>query len=143
MAAHKRQLSLVFLIVLLQLLLSCGRPPSARPCVSPIYDSLGSFDSAEAGACAAVRKLSEEIHRCSETKEYDISWNYPATEKDRGYRALKYSREDKTSGVIGYEYDPHSGTLEPTYWVEDSAVDSVAKVGGALEDFAKYQKKKP
>ena len=118
--------------------MTCHSVPPCNACYS-----LGSFDSAEAGARAAVRKLSEEIHRCSETKEYDISWNYPATEKDRGYRALKYSREDKTSGVIGYEYDPHSGTLEPTYWVEDRAVDSVANVGGDLEDFPKYQKKKP
>jgi hypothetical protein len=50
-------------------------------------------------------------------------------------------REDRSSGVAAYEYRPGSGSGE-TVWVDDSAVDQVAKEGGMLSDFAKYQKKK-
>ena len=50
-------------------------------------------------------------------------------------------RKETTSGNIGCEYDPGSGTGE-LYWVDDSTVDRVAAEGGALSDFAKYQKKK-
>ena len=100
-----------------------------------------SFDSGETGARAGVRALSQEIHRCAEAKEYSISWNYPGNEQERGWRALKYIRKDQVSGIIGYEYDPSSGTREPTYLVDDKAVHEVAKEGGTLNDFAKYQKK--
>jgi hypothetical protein len=102
---------------------------------------LESFDSAETGARAAVRRLSQEIHRCGKAEEYDIVWKWPGSEHERGWRALKYMRKDKTSGNIGYEYDPASGTLEPTYLVDDTAVDKVASEGGLLDDFAKYEKK--
>jgi hypothetical protein len=108
-----------------------------------VDDFVGTFDSAETGARAAVRGLSQEIHRCGQAKIYNIAWKFPAGEQERGWRALKYVRQDKTSGMVGYEYDPGSGTGEETYWVDDSAVDRVANEGGALSDFAKYQKPKP
>jgi hypothetical protein len=106
-----------------------------------VYVHLESFDSAETGARAAVQRLSQEIHRCGEAEEYDIDWKWPSSEHERGWRALRYTRKDKTSGNIGYEYDPSSGRRQPIYLVEDSAVDQVAKEGGTLSDFAKYQKK--
>jgi len=108
-----------------------------------VHVSLGNFDSIESGARAAVRGLSKEIHKCGQAKVYSVSWKFPAGEQERGWLALKYTRRDKTSGIVGYEYDPDSGTRDETFLVDDSAVDEVAKEGGALSDFAKYEKKKP
>ena len=136
---HRQQLTLMMLMLCCQLLIACGRPSGLTTCRGPIYVHLESFDSAETGARAAVQRLSQEIHRCPEVHEYYIEWRWPGSEQDRGWRAVKYTREDKTSGNIGYEYDPSSGTREPTYLVEDSAVDQVAKEAGTLSDFAKYQ----
>lgn len=99
------------------------------------------FNSAETGARAAVPRLSQEIHRCSEAKKYSVSWKFPPGNQERGWRALTYIRKDKTSGVVGYEYEPGSGSGSEIYWVDDSAVDRVAAEGGALSDFARYQKK--
>jgi hypothetical protein len=137
-----QHVTLVFLIVSCQLVIGCARPPWRSPCPSIVNVSVGSFDSAETGARAAVRRLSQEIHRCGEAKEYNISWKFTiAGEPERAWRALRYTREDKTSGVAGYEYRPGSGT-RGSYWVDDSAVDQVAKEGGTLSDFEKYEKKK-
>jgi len=137
----QQQLTVVFLMISSQLVIACGHPPSSRLCVANINVDIGNFDSVETGARAGVRALSQEIHRCAEAKEYSISWNYPGNEQERGWRALKYIRKDQVSGIIGYEYDPSSGTREPTYLVDDKAVHEVAKEGGTLNDFAKYQKK--
>lgn len=142
MRARKQQLTLVLLIATCQLVIACARPPSPPPCYSIVNASVGSSDSAETGARAAVRRLSQEIQRCGEAKEYYIQWSWPGSEQERGWRAIRYFRKDKTSGVAGYEYDPMSGTLQPTYLVDDSAVHQVAKEGGTLSDFAKYQKEK-
>jgi hypothetical protein len=138
---HRQELTLLLLMLSCQLLITCGRPPGFTTCRGPVYVHLETFDSAETGARAAVRRLSQEIHRCGEAEKYDIVWKWPSSEQERGWRALRYIREDKTSGNIGYEYDPGSGTGE-TYSVDDSAVDQVAKEGGTLSDFAKYQKRK-
>ena len=132
-------MTLVFLFLSCQLLITCGRPPSRSLCSKNVYASVGRFASAETGARAAVQRLSEEIHRCPVAEEYYVQWNFP---EERGWRALIYTRQDNESGVAGYEYDPSSGRREPIYLVEDSAVDQVAKEGGTLSDFAKYQKKK-
>ena len=143
MRARKQELRLVLLLLSCQLVIGCAFPPSRPPrCYSIVTAFIGDFDSAEAGARAAVRRLSEEIHRCGEAKEYNISWKFTiAGAPERAWRALKHIRKDKTSGVAGYEYRPASGTGE-TYWVDDSAVHQVANEGGTLSDFAKYQKKK-
>jgi hypothetical protein len=141
MKASQQQLKLVLLILSCQFAIGCGRPPSLTTCRGPVNVHIGSFDSAETGARAAVRRLSQEIHRCREAEEYNIVWKWPGGEQERGWRALKYMRKEKTSGNIGYEYDPGSGTGE-LYWVDDSTVDRVAAEGGSLRDFAKYQKKK-
>jgi hypothetical protein len=142
MRARKQELRLVLLILSCQLVTGCARSPSRPPCPGVVNDFVGNFDSAETGARAAVRDLSQKIHRCGEAKEYNISWKFTvAGEPERAWRALRYTREDKISGVAGYEYRPGSGTGE-TYLVDDSAVDQVANEGGMLSDFAKYQKKK-
>jgi len=133
----RQKVTLVLLMLTCQLAISCG-----HSCRTIVEYSLGSFDSAETGARAAVPRLSQEIHRCSEAKRYSVSWKIPPGEHEIGWRALIYVRKDKTSGVVGYEYDPGSGFGSETYWVEDSAVDQVAKEGGTLSDFAKYQKRK-
>lgn len=142
MNISQQQLRLVLLILSCQFAIGCPRPPSWPPCPDVVNRFVGSFDSAETGARAAVRRLSEEIHRCGEAKEYNISWKFTiAGEPERAWRALRYTREDRTSGVAGYEYRPGSGTGE-TLWVDDTAVDHVAKEGGMLNDFEKYKKKK-
>lgn len=142
MRAIRRKFTVVLLMLSCQLVISCTRPPSLTTCRGPVYVHLESFDSAGTGARAAVRRLSQEIHRCGEAEEYYIEWKWPGSEQERGWRALKYMRKDKASGSIGYEYDPASGTLEPTYLVDDTAVHKVASEGGLLDDFAKYEKKK-
>jgi hypothetical protein len=81
------------------------------------------------------------IHRCSEAKSYSVGFRVPPGGHEIGWRALIYERKDKTSGVVGYEYDPGSGSGSEVYWVDDSAVDQAAREGGTLSDFAKYQKK--
>src|SRR5829696_2719917 len=98
----QQQLTVVFLMSSSQLVIACGHPPSSRLCVTDINVDIGNFDSAETGARAGVRALSQEIHRCAEAKEYSISWNYPGNEQERGWRALKYIRKDQVSGIIGY-----------------------------------------
>jgi hypothetical protein len=136
---HSRQkVTLVLLMLTCQLAISCG-----HSCRTIVEDSLGSFDSAETGARAAVPRLSQEIHRCGEANKYSVSWKFPPGGHEIGWRALIYVRKDKTSGVVGYEDDPGSGFGSETYWVEDSAVDQVAREGGVLKDFAKYSKGKP
>jgi hypothetical protein len=110
-------------------------------CPNRIGASIGKYDSVDSGARAAVRRLAKEIHKCPKVKQYSIAWSFPTGPDERPYRALIYSRKDDTSGYVGYEYDPGSGTGE-TYLVDDSAVDRVASEGGALSDFAKYQKPK-
>ena len=142
MKARKQELRLVLLILSCQLVITCGRPPGLTTCRGPVNAHIGNFDSAETGARAAVRSLSQEIHRCGQAEEYNIVWYWPGGEQERGWRALKYTRKDKTSGSIGYEYDPASGTRDPTYLVDDTAVDRVASEGGLLDNFAKYEKKK-
>lgn len=139
---REEKLRLVLLILGCQLVIACGRPPSSTTCRGPVTVYIGSFESEETGARAAVRRLSQEIHRCGEAETYSIEWKWPGGEQERGWRALKYIRKDKTSGDVAYEYDPHSGIFGETYWVHDGAVDQVAKEGGVLKDFAKYEKKK-
>jgi hypothetical protein len=134
---RKHELKLVLFLLSCQLLITCGRPASRPLCYKNVYASVGRFDSAETGARAAVQRLSQEIHRCPVAEEYYVEWNFP---EERGWRAVKYTRQDNKSGVAGYEYDPSSGRRQPIYLVEDSAVDQVAKEGGTLDDFAKYQK---
>ena len=137
MRAIRGKVTLVLLMVSCQLAISCS-----RPCRTIVEASLGTFNSLETGARVAVPRLSQEIHRCSEAKKYSVSWKFPASGEERGWHALTYIRKDKTSGVVGYEYEPGSGSGSEIYWVEDSAVDQVAKENGTLADFAKYQKKK-
>jgi hypothetical protein len=131
------KLTVLFLICLS--MTSCG--PHRLFCSERVFVSIGKFDSLDNGARAAVRRLSEEIHRCPKAKEYDISWNYVSDPQDRGWRSLKYYRQDDASGLIGYEHDPGSGP-RGTYLVDDSAVDRVANEGGVLSDFEKYEKPK-
>lgn len=137
MRAMTRQFTLVLLISC-QLAISC-----THTCPIIVMDSVGTFDSEEAGARAAVPRLSQAIHRCSEARSYSVGWRLPPGEHEIGWRALIYDRKDKTSGVVGYEYDPGSGSGSKVYWVDDSAVDQVAREGGTLSDFAKYSKGKP
>lgn len=142
MRVRKQGLRLVLLMISCQLVISCGRPPALITCRGPVYINIGRFDSVETGARAAVRRLSQEIHRCGEVEEYNIAWRFPGSEQERGWRTLKYMRKDKTSGRIGYEYQPASGPQEPTFIVDDTAVDKVANEAGLLDDFEKYKKKK-
>ena len=137
MTAMTRQFTLVLLISC-QLAISC-----THTCPTIVLDSVGTFDSEEAGARAAVPRLSQAIHRCSEAKKYSVGWRIPPGGNEIGWRALIYDRKDKTSGVVGYEFDPASGIGSKSYWVDDSAVDQVAREGGTLSDFAKYSKGKP
>ncbi|MDQ1637614.1 MAG: hypothetical protein QOF62_953 [Pyrinomonadaceae bacterium] len=139
MNTSQRQLNLTILFLGCLAMISCG--PHRLFCSDRVFVSLDKFDSLESGARAAVRRLSEEIHRCPQAKEYDISWNYVSDPQDRGWRGLKYYRQDDASGLVGYEYDPGSGT-GGTYLVDDTAVDRVASEGGVLSDFAKYEKPK-
>ena len=126
------------------LLLGCLAAVSCtRPCRTIVEVSLGNLDSLQAGAQPAVKRLSQEIHRCREARKYSISWKFPPAQEEKGWRALTYVRKDKTFGVVGYEYDPGSGTLGQTYLIDDSAIDEVAKQGGTLKDFAKYSRETP
>lgn len=110
-------------------------------CPNMIGASIGKYDSVDSGARAAVRRLAEEIQKCPKARHYSIAWSLPTAPDERPHRALNYSRKDDTSGYVGYEYDPGSGTGE-TFLVDDSAVDRVASEGGVLADFAKYQQPK-
>ena len=137
MRAMTRQFTLVLLI-------SCQLAISCMPrCRTIVVDSVGTFESEEAGARVAVPRLAQAIHRCSKASRYSVGWRIPPGGHEIGWRALVYDRKDKTSGVVGYEYDPGSGSGSKVYWVDDSAVDQVAREGGTLSDFAKYSKGKP
>ena|SRR5215216_1269890 len=97
----QQQLTVVFLMISSQLVIACGHPPSSRLCVANINVDIGNFDSVETGARAGVQALSQEINRCAEAKEYSISWHYPGSEQERGWRALKYIRKTKCQGLLG------------------------------------------
>ncbi len=94
----------------------------------------------DAGARAAMHRLSDEIRRCPKAIDYGIEWRFPGNAQERGWLKLKYHREDSSSGRFGYEYDPDSGVREPVYLVSDESVHKVAQAGGVPEDFEKYQK---
>ena len=135
---NKRQIvTLAVLILGWQFTICC------TPCPTILMDYVGTLDSENAGARAAVLRLSKAVHRCAEARRYSVGWRIPPAEHEIGWRALVYDRRDKTSGVIGYEYDPDSGTQGETYLIDDTAIDQVAKEGGVLKDFARYSKGKP
>lgn len=109
-------------------------------CSNELDVFLGQFDSMDVGSRASIKRLSEEIRRCPEAKKYSVSWKVALGEQERGWRAVMYERQDKTTGRVGYEYDPDSGFRGDVYIVGDDAVHSVAQGAGALEDFVKYHR---
>ena len=109
-------------------------------CPTSVRVSSGQFDSMDAGSRASIKRLSGEIRRCPEAKTYKVAWRVDLSPNERGWRAVKYEREDKTSGYVGYEFDPESGFGREYYLVGDDAVQKVAEGSGTLNDFAKYDK---
>lgn len=109
-------------------------------CPNAVGVYIGHFDSMDAGSRASIKRLSEEIRRCPEAKTYRVSWRVDLGPNERGWRAVMYHRQGKTSGGVGYEFDPGSGFGRDIYLVDDDAVQKVAEGSGTLEDFAKYDK---
>ena len=122
-----------FLLFLLFILASCSCPDTIQ-----VFG--GYFDSIDTGSRASIKRLSVEISKCPKAKKYTISWRVDLGPNERGWRAVKYEREDKTRGYVGYEFDPGSGFGRDIYLVEDDAIQKVAEEAGSLEDFAKYDK---
>jgi len=123
-----------FLLFLL-ILTSCS-------CPDTVQAFSGHFDSMNTGSRASIKRLSAEIGNCPQAKKYSVSWRVDLGPNERGWRAVKYEREDKTSGYVGYEFDPGSGFGRDIYLVDDDAIQKVAQEAGSLEDFAKYAKTK-
>ena len=122
-----------FLLFLLFILASCSCPDTIQ-----VFG--GHFDSMDGGSRASIKRLSAEIRKCPEAKKYSVSWRVDLGPHERGWRAVQYHRRDKTSGFVGYEFDPGSGFGQEIYLVHDDAVQKVAEEAGSLEDFAKYDK---
>lgn len=105
------------------------------------YTTIGEFDSRDAALRAAIPKLADAIRRCPQVKTYRIVFTAPGVYRvDR--HALLYWRRNASAGIIGYEDDVYSGTTPGfgPYEVDDTVVRAVAEKGGALEDFAQYDR---
>ena len=132
------RLSILLLVATINSFCLVGLP--LRPkllCPEKVGVHLGEVHSMDAGDRASIKKLSESVESCPKAIEYYISWRTPPVPEELGWRALVYRRENTSSGWVGHEYDPGSGTGS-LFLVSDESVHNAAKQGGSTRDLAKY-----
>jgi hypothetical protein len=107
-------------------------------CTEEITESIGKFDSKEAGMRGAIPNLAAEIARCPDAKVYRITCVGAGNQAWDTRHGVVYDRRNKK---IGYEDDLHSSFSDETYVVDDRAIVAVAEEGGRLEEFGQYDQR--